>query len=74
VPCFTASYVNTKIQHDAFFSSALPLHLIKLNNVKQAGCFGFAQVKSSAELCINKLFDAAANPSLKLIAKSLIVN
>jgi len=53
--------------------SALALHLTKLTKVVQAGCFDFAQGKASVELCINKLSDAAANPSLKLIAKSLEV-
>ena len=72
--CFTATNKNRKIQHDAFSLSALALHLTKLSKVNQGGCFGFAQVKASKELCINKLSDSAANPGLKLIAKRLIVN
>ena len=63
---------KTKIQHDVFFLSALALHLTKLSNVDQEGFFDFAQVKASVELRINKLSHAAANPRLKLIAKSLI--
>ena len=74
MPCFTATHKNKKFQHDAFFLSALALHLTKLTKVDEAGCFDFAQVKASVELCINKLSAAAANPSLKLIAKILIVN
>jgi len=53
--------------------SALALHLTKLSKVDQAEYFDFALVKASVELCINKLSDAAADPSLKLISKSLIV-
>ena len=70
---FYCDLQKQKIQHDAFFLSALPLHLTKLNNVDRAGCFDFAQVKASVELCTNKLSDSAANPRKKLIAKSLIV-
>jgi len=70
---FYCDLQKQKIQHDAFFLSALALHLTKLSNVDQAGCFDFAQVKASVELRINKLSDAAANPRLKLIGKSLIL-
>ena len=35
----------------------------------QAGCFSFAQMKTSVELCISKLSDAELNPSFKPIAK-----
>jgi len=45
-------------------------HLTELSKVIQSVCFDFAQVKASVELCINKLFDAAAKSELKLIAKS----
>jgi len=40
-------------------STVLP-HLIELSKVFQEGCFNFAQMKSSIELCIVKLSDAAA--------------
>jgi len=70
---FYCDLQKQKVQHDAFFLSALALHLTKLSNVDQAGCFDFPQVKASVELCINKLSDYAANPSLELIAESLIV-
>jgi len=43
----------------------LPLHLAELSKVLHAGCFDFAEVKSSVELCINKLSDAAAKSELK---------
>jgi len=42
----------------------LPPHLTELSKVFQAGCFNFAQTKASAELCINKLSDAAAKSEL----------
>jgi len=70
---FHCDLQKQKIQHDAFFLSALALRLTKLSNVDQAGYFDFAQVKASVELRINKLSDAAANPRLKLIAKSLMM-
>jgi len=34
-----------------------------------AGCFDFAQGKAFVELCINKLYDAAAKPELKFICE-----
>jgi len=40
--------------------STLPPHLAALSKVFQAGCFNFAQMKTSVKLCINKLYDAAA--------------
>jgi len=43
----------------------LPPNLTKLSKVFQAGCFNFALMKASAELCINKLSDAAAKSELK---------
>jgi len=36
-----------------------------LNKVIQAGCFNFAQMKASLELCIKNLSDAAAKSKLK---------
>jgi len=36
------------------------------DNVFQARCFNFAQVKASVELCINKLSDAGAKSELKV--------
>jgi len=74
VRCFIATYENKKFQHGAFLLSTLALHLTELSKFFQAGCFDFAQVKSSVELCINKLLMLLLNPRLKLIAKSLIVN
>jgi len=44
-------------------------------NIGTLGCFEFAQLKASVELCFNKLSDAAAKFEVKkLIGKSLIVN
>ena len=44
-------------------------------NIGSLGCFEFAQLKASVELCFNKLSDAAAKFEVKkLIGKSLIVN
>ena len=63
--CFTATYKNKKFQHGAFLLSTLAPHLIELSKVFQAGCFDFAQGKASVELCINKLYDAAAKSALK---------
>jgi len=65
VRCFTATYKNKKFQHSAFLLSTLAFHLTKLNKVIQAVCFDFAQVKASAEQCINKFSDAAAKSDLK---------
>jgi len=65
VRCFTATYENKIFQHPAFLLSTLALHLTELSNVFQAGCFNFAQMKASAELCINKLSDAAAKSKPK---------
>jgi len=39
-------------------------HLTELK-VFQAGCFDFAQMKTSVKLSVNKLSDAAAKPELK---------
>jgi len=65
VRCFIAAYKNKKFQHGAFRLSTLALHLTEQTKVFQAGCFVFAQVKASVELCINKLSDATAKPELK---------
>jgi len=65
VRCFTATYKNKKFQRGAFLLSTLALHLTKLSKVTQAGCFDFAQVKASVELCINEDSDAAAKSELK---------
>jgi len=40
-------------------------HLTELSKVFHAGCFNFAQMKASVELCINKVSDAAAKSELK---------
>jgi len=45
--------------------STLAPHLTELSKAFQAGCFDFARVKVSVELCINKLYDAVANSELK---------
>ena len=58
--CFTATYENKIFQHAVFLLSTLALDLTELSNVIQAGCFNFAQMKASVELCINELSDAAA--------------
>ena len=63
--CFTATSENKKIQHGDFLLSTLPPHLTKNSEVFQAGCFNFAQMKASVELCINKLSDASAKSELK---------
>jgi len=39
--------------------------MTELRKVFQAGCFNFAQMKASVELCINKLSDAAAKSKPK---------
>jgi len=39
--------------------------LTELSKVIQAGCFDFVQMKSCVELCINKLYEAAAKSELK---------
>jgi len=41
-------------------------HLTELSKGFQAGCFNFAQIKASVELCINKLCHAAAESELKV--------
>jgi len=74
VCCFTATYKNKEFEHGAFFLSILAPHLTKLSKVIQAGCFDSAHVKASAELCIISSVMPLLNLSLKLIAKSLIVN
>jgi len=58
--CFTATCENEKFQHGAFLLSTLASPLTELSNVFQVGYFDFAQMTSSVELCINKLYDAAA--------------
>ena len=63
--CFTATYENKEFQHVAFLFSTLAPHLTEQSKVLQAGCFNFAQMKASEELCINKLSDAAAKSELK---------
>jgi len=65
VRCFTATCENKKCQHGAFLSSTLASPLTELSKVFQAGCFDFARMKSSVELCINKLCDAAAKSEFK---------
>jgi len=69
--CFTATYENKNFQHDDFVLSTLPPHLEALSNVFQAGCFSFAQIKASVELCINKLSDAAAKSEVKAKCKKV---
>jgi len=44
-------------------------HLTELSKVFQAGCFDLAQVKASAELCTNKLYDAPDKSELKANCK-----
>jgi len=39
-------------------------HLTELSKAFQAGCFDFAQMKASVELCIKKLSDAAVKSEL----------
>jgi len=56
---FIATYEN-KLQHAAFLLPALAPHPTEPSKVFQAGCFNFAQMKASVELCINKLSYAAA--------------
>ena len=58
--CFTVTYENKIFQHAAFLLSRLALHLTELSKGFQAGCFNFAQMKASVELCINELSHAAA--------------
>jgi len=49
----------------SFCQRTLAPHLTELSKVFQAGCFDFAQVKASVELCINKQYDAAAKSELE---------
>jgi len=65
VRCFTATYENKTLQHGAFLLSTLPPHRTELSKVFQVGCFNFAQMKASVELCTNNLFDAAVESELK---------
>jgi len=65
VRCFTATCENKKFQHGAFLLSTLASLLTELSKVFQTGYFDFAQMKSSVELCINKVYDAAAKSELK---------
>jgi len=69
VRSFTATYENKIFQHAAFLLSTLALHLTEPSKVFQAGCFNFAQMKASVELCINKLSDAAAKSEPKANCK-----
>ena len=63
--CFTATCENDKFQHGAFLLSTLAFPLTELSKVFQAGYFDFAQMKFSVELCVNKLYDAAAESELE---------
>ena len=63
--CFTATNENKKIQHGAFVLSLLTLHLTKVSNGFDSGCFDLAQVKASVELCIHKISDGAAKSEFK---------
>ena len=63
--CFTATYKNKTFQRGAYLLSTLVPHLKELSKLFQAGCFDFAQVKASVELCVNKLYDAAVKSELK---------
>ena len=56
---------KNKFQHSAFLLSTLALLLTELSKVFRAGCFDFAQVKASVELCISKLSDALFKSELK---------
>jgi len=69
VRCFTATSENEKFQHYRTEQS-----VSELTRVFQAGCLNLAQMKASAELCINKLSDIDAETELKLTAKRLIAN
>jgi len=64
--------LKKQFQHGAFLLSTLPAHLTELSKVFQTVCFDLAQVKTSVELCIRKLSDAAAKS--ELIANCLIMN
>ena len=46
-------------------NTGLAPHLTELSKVFEAGCFDFAQVKASVELCINRFSDDAAKSELK---------
>ena len=67
-------YENKKFQHVAFLFSTLAPHLAQHSKVFQAGCFNFAQMKASVELCINKLSDAVAKSELKAICEKSILD
>jgi len=54
-----------KLQHAAFLLPTWAPHPTELSKVFQAGCFNFAQMKASVELCINKLYDAAVKSGLE---------
>ena len=62
---FFCDFWKQKLQHGAFLLPTLASHLTELSKDFQAGCFHFAQMKASVELCINKLSDAAAKSELK---------
>jgi len=53
------------LQHAVFLLLTLAPHPTELSKVFQVGCFNFAQMKVSVELCVNKLSDAAAKSGLK---------
>jgi len=71
--CFTATYENKNVQHGAFLLSTLAPHLAELSKAFQAGCFNFAQMKTSVELCIDKFSDADAKSELEANCESLKV-
>jgi len=65
--CVLLRLMKTKISACCFPSvnTGLAPHLTKLSKVFEAGCFDFAQVKASVELCINRFSDDAAKSELK---------
>ena len=63
--CFGATYENKNAQHGAFLLPTLLRYLAELSNVFQAGCMHQYSISSLMPLL---------NPSLKLIAKILIMN
>jgi len=62
---FTPTYENKKFKQAAFLLSTLAPHLTEWSKIFQAGCFNFAQMKNSIELCISKLSDASAKSEIK---------
>jgi len=61
---FYCNLWKQKLQHAAFLLPTLAPHPTELSKVFQVGCFNFAQMKASVELCINMLSDAAAKSGL----------